>query len=232
MGKARPLSKPHFPRENSASAFAPFSSLPASGRQSRRKHVRNTAAVSSRLPGSAEHTPGGPRAGREGNSQLETDIWEPRSVFPRGLSPQPAPGRAPFQSHTQGPLKSFSVYWKCLCARLHPCPQGTHSLGEQSHNQHNALCKCCGSRVDPGPERQSLLKLLGRPGVEPNSPGSPGGPLRSAHRGLKIRTGAAQSGGGTSQTLSWGWCKGGGGKTVKGRAWCTRGSGERSHGGL
>lgn len=167
------------------------------------KAIGNTAAMSSRLPGSTEHTPGGPGAvaGDGGNSQLETDIWDPRSVFPRGSSPHPAPGRAPSQNHTQGPLKSFNIYWKWLCARLRPCPQGTHSLGEQTHNQPNALCKCHGRRADPRPERQSLLKLLGRPGVDQNSPGSPGGPLRSADRGLRIQMGTAQSGGGTSQTV-------------------------------
>lgn len=141
--------------------------------QSRRKHgCRELKA--------AEHTPGGP-GGRQGESTTRDRHLGAPLRLPKRLVSTPSPGRAPSQNHTQGPLKSFNVYWKCLCARFGPSPQGTHSLGERTHNQHNALCKCRGRRADPGPERQSLLNLLGRPGGEENSPGIPGGWLRSAH---------------------------------------------------
>lgn len=149
-------------------------------RQSRRKHgCRELKTARQRRA----HTWGGLVGG---NSQLETDIWEPRSVLLRGSSPHPAPGRDPPQNRPQGPLKSFNVYWKRLWASFGPCPQGTHSPGERTHNQHDALCKCRRRRADPGPDRQSLLNLLGRPGVE-----QPRRLAAQCTRGLRTRTGTA-----------------------------------------
>ena len=174
MGKARPLSSPTSPGK-----IQPVLSLVLAHYQPRRRQRRRKHGCPELDCQAAQSTHLGGLVG--GNSQLETDIWKPRSIFLRGSSPHPAPGRAPSQNHTQEPLKSFNIYWKCLCARFGPCPQGTHSLRERTHNQHNALCKCRGRRADPGPERQFLLNLLGRPGVEERSPGSPGARLRSAH---------------------------------------------------
>lgn len=199
MGKARPLSKPHFPRENSASAFTRFSTLPASARQSHRKHGCHELKTARQH---RAHTWGARGSGWGwGEFTTRDRHLGPSLRLPKRLVSTPSPRTCSVPESHSGASEVIQHYWKWLCARLRPCPQGTHSLGEQTHNQPNALCKCRGRRADPRPERQSLLKLLGRPGVDQNSPGSPGGPLRSADRGLRIQMGTAQSGGGTSQTV-------------------------------
>lgn len=163
--------------------------------------------------------------------QPETDIWEPRLRFSkRCLFPQPAPGRAPFQSHTQGPLKSFSVYWKCLSKASSLPSRNSQSRGTVAQSTQRPSVNAAGAEWTLG--LRGSLASTPEPWSGTEFTRQPRRPAAQCTQRPQDPDGAAQSqGGGTSQTLSWDGARRRG-KTVKGRAWRHPGSGERSHGGL
>lgn len=101
--------------------------------------------------------------------------------LPKRLVSTPSPRTCSIPESHSGASEVIQHLLEMPLCKVWSLPSRHSQSTERTHNQHNALCKCRGRGADPGPERQFLLNLPGRPGVEERSPGSPGGRLRSAH---------------------------------------------------